>query len=575
MEKFSDLGLSAETLKVLETKGFELPTPIQAKTIPLILSDSKDMIGQAQTGTGKTAAFGLPILELIKEKSKHVQAIILAPTRELAIQVSEELYSLKGKKKISIVPIYGGQSIELQLRQLKKGVDIVVGTPGRVIDHINRKTLKLQNVSFLVLDEADEMLNMGFLEDVEEIMSSTPDDKRTMLFSATMPREILSAAKKHMQDYDIVKVTQGQLTTKQTEQIYFEVAMSDRFEALCRIIDIEQDFYGLIFCRTKVDVDRVSNHLTERGYDSDALHGDISQAQREKIMNKFKKKKINVLVATDVAARGIDVNDLSHVINYALPQDPESYVHRIGRTGRAGKEGIAITFITPSEYRKLQFIQRHAKTDIKKQTLPKVEDLIAIKKGRIKQEVESVIDTALKSEYVELAGQLLEVNDPASVVAALLQSAYRSELSEEGYREIKDARSNHVDKKGKTRLFIGEGKEEGMSARKLIDLMVEKSGVEPNEIRDVLVLDRFSFATLPFYEAELVLSSFKKDRRGRGPMVSKAREKGRDGGSSRSSGNRSGGRSSGRPSGGRPPRRGPGRSSGKSSGRPSNRRSSR
>jgi ATP-dependent RNA helicase DeaD len=349
MATFESLGLSDKTLKILERKGFEEPTPIQEKTIPAILEGEKDIVGQAQTGTGKTAAFGLPIIELIPEKSKAVQALVLTPTRELAIQVAEEINSLKGKKKLSIVPIYGGQSIELQLRSLRKGIDIVVGTPGRILDHLRRRTLKLQNISFLVLDEADEMLNMGFLEDVREIMDNTGPEKRTMLFSATMPREILQIAKKYMGEYDVMKVTKGQLTVSLTDQIYFEVSSADRFEALCRIIDIEEEFYGLVFCRTKIDVDTIANRLIERGYDADALHGDMSQGQREKILNKFKKHLLNVLVATDVAARGIDVQDLTHVINYSLPQDPESYVHRIGRTGRAGKEGNAITFITPGQ----------------------------------------------------------------------------------------------------------------------------------------------------------------------------------------------------------------------------------
>lgn len=380
MDTFKSLGLSEDVLKVLEAKGFETPTPIQKKTIPAILNGEKDIVGQAHTGTGKTAAFGLPIMEQLKEGVNAVQVLVLTPTRELAIQVAEEIQSLKGKKRLSVVPVYGGQAISLQLRSLKKGVDIVVGTPGRIIDHINRRTLKLGEISFLVLDEADEMLNMGFLDDVKEIMEKTPESKRTLLFSATMPAPILQIAKKYMHDYELIKVTSNQLTVSNTDQIYFEVSEADKFEALSRIIDIEEDFYGLVFCRTKRDTDNVSRHLGERGYDVDALHGDISQAQREQILNKFKRKAINVLVATDVAARGIDVQDLTHVINYALPNDPQAYVHRIGRTGRAGKQGIAITFITPAEYRRLQYIKQAAKTDIRKAELPKVKDVIQTKK---------------------------------------------------------------------------------------------------------------------------------------------------------------------------------------------------
>ena len=323
LEKFRILGLSENTLHALAKKGFEEPTPIQQKTIPILLKGEVDIIGQAQTGTGKTAAFGLPILEGIKEKSKNVQALILVPTRELAIQVSEELNSFKGEKRLQIVPIYGGQSIEEQLRRLKKGVDVVVGTPGRILDHLKRKSLKLESIAYLVLDEADEMLNMGFIDDVEKIIKNTGSQKRMLLFSATMPEKIISIAKKYMRNYEMIGVKKEQLTTNLTDQIYFEVAHSDKFDALCRIIDFEHEFYGLIFCRTKIDVDTIANKLMERGYDAEALHGDISQNQRELILNKFRKQRINILVATDVAARGIDIQNLTHVINYSLPQDPE------------------------------------------------------------------------------------------------------------------------------------------------------------------------------------------------------------------------------------------------------------
>ncbi len=521
MKSFEQLGLSEEVLKVLKHKGFEEPTPIQEKTIPAILTGDKDIVGQAQTGTGKTAAFGLPIIELLQEKAKNVQALVLVPTRELAIQVAEEIYSLKGKKNLSIVPIYGGQAIDLQLRKLRKGVDIVVGTPGRIIDHLKRRTLKVDNISHLVLDEADEMLNMGFLEDVEEILKQTSSEKRTLLFSATMPPEILKISKKYMGEYEVLKVTSGQLTTSQTDQIYFEVGVTDKFEALCRIIDIEEGFFGLIFCRTKIDVDHVASHLTERGYDADALHGDISQNLREKILNRFKKRSVNILVATDVAARGIDVKDITHVINYALPQDPEAYVHRIGRTGRAGKEGIAITFITPSEYRKLQSIKRRAKTDIRKAKLPKVKEIITSKKQRIKVNLEEIIQSNLKNEYLEMSKDLLLKNDPEHVLAALLQQSFAGELDEESYAQIKEG---VVDSKGKTRLFVGQGKENGLTNKKLADIIKDKCRISNDKIRDIQILDRFSFVTLPFHEAETVLSYFKTKKRSSGIYITKAKK---------------------------------------------------
>jgi ATP-dependent RNA helicase DeaD len=523
MKTFDQLGLSKESLQVLKQKGFEAPTPIQEQAIPILLTGEKDIIGQAQTGTGKTAAFALPILERLKSKTRAVQALILAPTRELAVQVAEEIHSLKGKKKVSIVPIYGGQSYETQLRQLKKGVDIVVGTPGRVIDHLKRKTLKLDQISTLVLDEADEMLNMGFLEDVETIMSSTPQAKQTLLFSATMPKAILKIAKKYMHDFETIKVASKGLTGAKTDQIYFEVSNADKFEALCRIIDIENDFYGLVFCRTKRDVDDVAAHLKDRGYDADALHGDISQAQREKILKKFKKNDINILIATDVAARGIDVQDLTHVINFALPQDTESYVHRIGRTGRAGKEGIAITFVTPSEYRRLKMIQQKTKTEIRKELLPNVDQIIETKRTRITSELEDIIHTGLEPVYENMAEELLSRNHPVDILASLLQFTFADELNAKSYSDIRQR--EQVDMKGKTRLFVKKGKRDGLTNKKLVNFITSHCRIAPAKVKDVLVLDSFSFVTLPFHEAEIMLSLFRKAKRGTFPLIVKAKAK--------------------------------------------------
>jgi len=523
MKTFDQLGLSEEALQVLKQKGFEVPTPIQEQAIPVLLAGEKDIIGQAQTGTGKTAAFGLPILERLSKDTHVVQALILTPTRELAIQVAEEINSLKGKKQVGVVPIYGGQSIDTQLRRLKKGVDIVVGTPGRVIDHLKRRTLKLDQISYLVLDEADEMLNMGFLDEVRKIMDSTSVNKQTLLFSATMPSEIVKIAKKYMGEYEIIKVTSGGLTVTKTDQIYFEVSNADKFEALCRIIDIEEKFYGLVFCRTKRNVDEVAKHLMNRGYDADGLHGDMSQAQREKILNKFKKNIINILVATDVAARGIDVQNLTHVINFALPHDPESYVHRIGRTGRAGKEGIAVTFVTPAEYRRLHMIKRETKTEIRKAKLPNVAEMIKTKKTRIKTELEKIVNTKLESDYTAMATELLKHNEPANILAALLQYTFQDELSAKNYVEIEQRTS--VDIKGKTRLFIKKGKADGLTHKKLINFITNKCRISPSKIRDVLILDKFSFATLPFHEAEIVLSSFKNAKNSSLPLITKAKAK--------------------------------------------------
>lgn len=523
-ENFTDLGLSDEALAAINKKGFEEPTAIQIKTIPVMLRDDTNIIAQAQTGTGKTAAFGLPLIELIDTKLKAVQALILVPTRELAIQVSEEINSLKGKKDLRIVPIYGGQSIDQQLRRLKKGIHIVVGTPGRVIDHLNRKTLKIGEIEHLILDEADEMLNMGFIDDMEEIMEHTNPDKRTLLFSATMPNKIKELAHKYMDGYELLTVKKQQLTTNLTEQIYFEVKASEKFDALCRIIDFEDDFYGLIFCRTKNDVDTVVSHLTDRGYDAEAIHGDISQSQRERTLDKFKKQTVNILIATDVAARGIDVINLSHVINYSLPQDPDSYVHRIGRTGRAGNEGTAITFITPSEYKKLMFIQRVAKTDIKKSRIPNVKDIINAKKKKIYDDLSGILEEEVDSTYFNWAKNLLEDKNPTDILAAVLNYCFEDELNPESYGSVKEFGSNKsdtVDKKGKARLFVSLGKKDNLNPKKLVELITGRVQLKSKQISDVQVMEKFSFVTVPFDKAEKIVISFKE--KGQRPVISHAK----------------------------------------------------
>lgn len=527
---FNELGLSAKTLEAINKKGFEEPTAIQAMTIPVMLRDDTNIIAQAQTGTGKTAAFGLPLIEMIDASSKTVQALILAPTRELAIQVSEEINSLKGSKDIRTVPIYGGQSIDQQLRRLKAGIHIVVGTPGRVIDHLKRKTLKLGNIEHLILDEADEMLNMGFIEDIEEIMKHTNQEKRTLLFSATMPQRIKDLAHKYMEGYEFISVKKEPLTTNLTEQIYFEVKASDKFEALCRIIDIEDDFYGLVFCRTKSDVDTVATHLIERGYDAEAIHGDISQAQRERTLERFKKQNVNILVATDVAARGIDVNNLTHVINYALPQDPESYVHRIGRTGRAGKEGTAITFITPSEYKRLMFIQRMAKANIRKSKVPEVHEIIAVKKKKIHDDLSAMLAEKPGKHYYNWAKKLLEEQDPTDILATVLNYCFEEELNPESYGSIKDVGSKggnsggrQIDQEGKARLFVALGKADHFNPRKLVDLITKKVSIKPQQIRDIQVMDKFSFITVPFDKAEQIMAKFRE--KNQKPLITPAKEK--------------------------------------------------
>ena len=358
LEQFSALGLSDRTIAALIEKGFEKPTQIQSECIPLLLKEQVDVVGQAQTGTGKTAAFGLPILEIVDPDVRQVQALILSPTRELAVQVAEEIDSLKGDRHLEIIPVYGGASMDLQIRKLRRGVHVVAGTPGRILDHLRRGTLDLTMLKFVVLDEADEILNMGFIEDVEAILEQTPAEKRMLLFSATMPKPILTLAERFMKDYRLVQIKQDTLTSTLTEQIYYEVREGDKLEALSRVIDMAPDFFGLVFCRTKMQSDEVGRQLIDRGYAAEVIHGDLAQKQRELILHKMREHRISILVATDVAARGIDIQDLTHVINYTIPQNPEAYIHRVGRTGRAGKIGIAMTFVTPSEARRFTYLRR-------------------------------------------------------------------------------------------------------------------------------------------------------------------------------------------------------------------------
>jgi ATP-dependent RNA helicase DeaD len=523
LEEFGALGLTDVTLEAIKAKGFETPSPIQKLTIPVLLDDEKtnDIIAQAQTGTGKTAAFGLPILERLRPQKGATQALILVPTRELALQVTEETLSFNAKRKLVISPIYGGASMTEQLRRLGKGIDVVVGTPGRILDHLRRGTLDIKALKYLILDEADEMLNMGFIEDVEEILSNTNDYRRILLFSATMPERIIRLSKKYMRDVEILRVPAQEVTTELTDQIYFEVRDSDKFDALTRIIDVEPEFYGIVFCRTKIGVDEVVNKLTERGYAAEGLHGDVSQVQREKILKRFKKKLANILVATDVAARGIDINNLTHVINYSLPQDTESYVHRIGRTGRAGNTGTAITFISHSEYRQFSSLKREIKVDIKKVALPSAQDVVEIKKTKIKDDLIEIVESESYRKYTEMAGEVLQNLDPEVALAALLKLAFKNELEESSYPEI---RSINVDRKGTARLFISIGKMDGFDARKLTDMLKRECRLPDNKIDDVRVMDSYSFVTVPFSDARQAIRQLNDINRGGRPIAELAKD---------------------------------------------------
>ncbi len=430
-EIFEELAISKELLKAVQDLGFEEMTPIQAKAIPFILQ-GRDIIGQAQTGTGKTLAFGLPLLESIQPKLKKLQAVVLCPTRELAIQVAEELKSvLSHKRDIHVVPIYGGQPIDRQVRALNAGAHVMIGTPGRTIDHINRGTLKLDTVRTVVLDEADEMLNMGFIDDVEKILRVTPSDRQTLLFSATMPRPILELTRRYQKEPEYVRVVHQQLTVPNVEQFYYEVRENSKLDVLCRLIDVHGLKSSLVFCNMKRKVDEVVRHLEARGYSAQGLHGDMTQPARLQAMERFKKNVTEILVATDVAARGIDIENIEAVFNYDLPQDEEYYVHRIGRTARAGKSGQAFTFVVGREIYQLRDIETFASTKILRRPIPTLTDIEEVKTSAFMEKVKATVDTGGLERYEMLLDPMLK-EDYASldIASALLKIAMEQEAKE-------------------------------------------------------------------------------------------------------------------------------------------------
>ncbi len=427
---FDEFGLSPDVLKSIADMGFEEATPIQEMTIKMLL-EGKDVIGQAQTGTGKTAAFGIPIVEMVDTESKKVQSIILAPTRELAVQAAEEMNKLGEHSGVHAFPIYGGTSIERQITALERGVHVVVGTPGRILDHLGRGTLSLKNVKMLVLDEADEMLDMGFIDDIRKIIKTIPQSRQTLLFSATMPRAIVDISKSYMHEPVKIQVKSETLTAPKIKQLYYEVKHTERVEALTRLIDVEDGGRFLIFCHTKREVDFVAMVLHNRGYSSEAMHGDYSQSQRESVLSKFKTGEIDILVATDVAARGLDISDISHVVNYAIPQDPETYVHRIGRTGRAGKEGIAITLVTPRETLLLRDIKKLARAEITRGKIPTKAELLEGRLSGVRAKIQSAIGGNDFEAYFKMAEILLEDDiEPIEAFAAMIKLQMEAEDKE-------------------------------------------------------------------------------------------------------------------------------------------------
>ncbi|MDH6364880.1 ATP-dependent RNA helicase DeaD [Enterococcus sp. PF1-24] len=426
--KFKELNLSPEILAAVERSGFEEATPIQAETIPLAL-EGKDVIGQAQTGTGKTAAFGLPMLEKIDTSKGILQGLVIAPTRELAIQTQEELYRLGKEKKVRVQAVYGGADIGRQIRGLKDRPHIVVGTPGRMLDHINRHTLKLSTVETLVLDEADEMLNMGFLEDIESIISKVPAERQTLLFSATMPPAIKNIGMKFMQNPEHVQIKAKEMTADLIDQYYIRAKDFEKFDVMTRLLDVQTPELTIVFGRTKRRVDELARGLEARGYKAEGIHGDLSQQKRMSVLRAFKGGNLDILVATDVAARGLDISGVTHVYNYDIPQDPESYVHRIGRTGRAGKDGISVTFVTPNEMGYLHVIEGLTKKRMSPMRPPTEKEAFVGQLGNAIEEIESKLDENGLDKYLQTADSLLEKYSAQDLTALLLKTLAKDPTS--------------------------------------------------------------------------------------------------------------------------------------------------
>ncbi|MCU7493864.1 MAG: DEAD/DEAH box helicase [Ignavibacteria bacterium] len=551
-KRFEELNLSKEIQKAIADLGYEEATPIQSEAIPALL-EGHDIIGQAQTGTGKTAAFGIPALEMLDIHNKNIQALILCPTRELALQVSEEISKIaKYKKGFSFLPVYGGQSIERQLNALSRGVHIVIGTPGRVMDHMERGSIRFDNVKMVVLDEADEMLDMGFRDDIELILKHVPTERQTVMVSATMPKPIKDLAKRYQKDPVNIKVVHEVLTVPGIEQIYFEVREKNKLEALTRAVDLYNIKLGLVFCNTKRGVDELTDHLQARGYAADALHGDMKQATREKVMSKFRKGIIEILVATDVAARGLDVENVEAVFNYDMPQDEEYYVHRIGRTGRAGKSGRAFTFVTGRDLYRLKDIQKYTKTKMKLMDVPTFDDVREVKAGIFLDAIRETIKKGGLKKYTRFVEKLIdEETSSLDIASAMMKMSFQSELETQDFvpeeresfsrdeapregrsREGRRKEGRKEDKKKKdgrkkenrkldefwdesprrekskggnlgkingpvARLFLNVGKKDKVQPGDIVGAIAGETGLPGKIIGEIDMFDKFSFVNVP------------------------------------------------------------------------------
>ena len=531
MNLFSESNLSPEIIKAVGELGYESPTEIQKQTIPFILSDIRDLIALAQTGTGKTAAFSLPILDMIDDTSRKIQLLVLAPTRELALQIAKDIKNYtKYLPNVKTTAVYGGSSITDQIRNLREKPQIIVGTPGRVIDLINRKALDFSQIHWLVLDEADEMLSMGFKDDLETILSETPETKQTLLFSATMNKEVERISKNYLTNPHRISVGSINAVKKNIKHEYYVVNYRQKKEALKRLIDANPNQYSIIFCRTKMETQDVADFLMQNGYAADALHGDLSQAQRDTVMKKFRLKNIDILVATDVAARGLDVNSLTHVIHYSLPDDPEVFVHRSGRTGRAGKDGISMALIKPEETRKLNQIKGQTKIEIVEKQIPKGEDIIKAQVAGVFEQLftehedffdfdDSLIPDLSNFSKEELVHQLLQFqlkdlalyyknnNDLAAQKLKAESETRESRRDRRGRDRDRDkgGRKSRKNNENMVRFFFNLGKRDKLKKTDVLDIINQatKKSKKRADIGDIEVLEKFSF-----FEVE---KSFEKD----------------------------------------------------------------
>lgn len=506
--KFEELNIDERILRAIEDMGFEETSPIQTQAIPAVC-EGIDVVGQAQTGTGKTAAYTIPMLMKIDPQIKKPQAIVLCPTRELAVQVAEEIRKLaKYMSDIKVLPVYGGQEIVRQIKSLKTGVQIIVGTPGRVMDHMRRKTVKFDNINMVILDEADEMLDMGFREDMETILTETPQDRQTVMFSATMPKAIMDIARNFQKDARVIKVVRKELTVSNIEQFYYEVRPKNKTEVLCRLIDIYNPRLSVVFCNTKRQVDELISELKGRGYFADGIHGDMKQQQRDRVMDDFRSGNVDILIATDVAARGIDVDDVDMVFNYDIPQDEEYYVHRIGRTGRAGRSGMALSFISGKEVYKLKDIERYCKTKILAKPVPSLDDVKNTKLDNMFDKIKQTIEEGGLTDMVNLVEEHVNQEEYTSMdmAAALLKMLIGDTLDR--VDEVEDFHFDmDRDDSRMVRLFINIGKKDKIKPSNILGAIAGESGMPGKLVGAIDMMDNYTFVDVPAKHAEAVLAA--------------------------------------------------------------------